>query len=748
MKKIISSTLFFFAFLPVILAQSPDFSWAYNYGGIGGIGGAAGMAADKNGNIYMIGDFEVTSINFGGINLPDCPGVSGQNFCLVKFDSTGNTIWARNACGDFSYVLPVSVSADPSGNVFVTGYFHGDSVSFGNVTIRNSFSTGLYDNLFIVKYNSGGDVLWAKCATCTGLSGSCRGNSVANDSEGNIYATGNFSCPYLVFDSDTIFNADAGGFDTEDFFILKLNPSGNVTWVKSIGGTGSDEGNGISINGTNLCITGYFGSPTVSFQGIILTNASPANPYKNLFIARFDTAGNVIWAAGNQTQGNSYGVAIASNPDGHVYITGNFGSSTMIIGNDTLINPIGGTDFNIFTTVFDASGHPVWAKAPEEYYEAQVNSISVDSYGNFYIIGRYGSGDIRFDSVIMRNAYEGYDDIFIVKYSKEGNVIWAKSVGGVNNDFGEGITNFNGSVYIAGMFWSYNITFGGIPLTGHGTPDYNDDIYVAKLSGLCTAATILQQPQSQFQLVGKTATFTVVASGPPQISYQWYHNGYPISGATQPSFTTWELTPGNDGDTFYCSVSNCSYSNTVNTIIDTLEVCSGGHLFIYPDDPSFRPGDTIRFTGVTDGSSPYSFQWYKNGKEIHGATGKDYTTPILSMSDTGTIYYCRMINCKDFDTLRSNYVVLKLIPIGIDELQKGAGMSLEVFPNPTRDRIYVTCSQPMLEVKILDLIGQVVCQASDPEEKFSFAPEKPGIYFIVVKTKSGTVVRKFVKSSS
>ena len=745
MKKILNTTILFFAFLPFIVAQSPDFFWAHNYGGIGGVGGSAGMAADGNGNIYMIGDYATSSIVFGGVTLSDCPGTTGQNMCLVKFDTLGNTIWARNACGDFGYLLPTGVATDQSGNVCVTGYFDDDSVTFGNTTIRNPFSTGLYDNIFVVKYNSGGNVLWAKSAGANGLNGSCRGNGVATDAEGNTYVIGDFSSQYLIFDSDTIFNADVGGFGTEDFFVLKLDPSGNVIWVKSIGGSSSEEGNGISVNGTNLYITGYFGSPTISFQGIILENASQTYPYANLFIARFDTAGNVIWAVANQTQGNSYGVGIASNPDGRVYITGNFGSNLMVFGNDTLINPIGGNDYNIFTTVFDASGHPVWAKAPEEQYEVRVQGISADSNGNFYIIGRYGSDEIRFDSVVMRNAYGGYEDIFIVKYSAEGNVIWAKSVGAEDNDFGEGITNFDGSVYFTGMFWSYDITFGGIPLTGHGSPDYNDDIYVAKLSGVCIPATIFQQPQNQFQVAGKTVTFTVVALGPPQIYYQWFRNGYPITGATQSSFTTWPLTSGYNGDTYYCAISNCSYSNTVNTIVDTLEVCTGGSLFIDPISPVFRVGESVSFTGYVSGSPPYSYQWFKNGTEIPNANNIDYTTPILTLSDTGNIYYCRIINCRDMDTSQSNHVVIRHTPIGFEELQGNAGIDLNVYPNPTRDQVYIICSQEIQEIKIIDLIGNVVLRERDPEQKFSFSPENPGIYFIVVETKKGIVVRKFIK---
>jgi hypothetical protein len=747
MKNIITLAIFCSAFIAVVSAQSPDFTWANNYGGIGGVGGAAGITADKDGNIYMIADYATESIDFGSIHLVNCPGTTGQNVCLVKFDDNGNALWARNACGDFNYLLPVSVTTDQEGNVYMTGYYEGDSVTFGSVTIRNPFSTGLYDNLFIVKYNSGGNALWARTAGGSGLLGSCRGTAIAADPEGNAYAAGYYSSHYLVLGNDTIFNTDPDPYGlTDDFFIAKLDPSGNITWVKNFGGTGSDQGNSISVNGSNLYLTGYYGSQTISFQGIVLHNFSADYPYANLFITRFDTAGNIVWAKGVQTEGNSYGVGITSNTAGKVYITGNFGSTQMIIGSDTLINHVGGSDFNLFTAVYDASGNPLWAKAPEEGYKAVVKGISTDSYGNFYIAGMYSSDKIRFDSITMMNDYGGYYDILVVKYSEEGNVLWAKSVGGDDEDFGEGITVYGENTYITGMFWSYNITFGGILLTGHGTPDYSDDIYVAGLSGSCTGPTITSQPQDQYQVTGGTVTFHVQATGSPEIRYQWYRNGYELTGAEESSYTTWPLTSSNNGDTYYCAVSNCSYSNTVNSRVATVEVCTGGDVYIYPWDGAFRVDDTLTFTANTYGTPPFNLQWYRNGTEIPGASDSAYTTPPLVLSDTGTIYTCRIINCRDLDTTMSNHAVLRLIHVGIDD-RDGTGIRLSVYPNPARNKVFIDCSEKMDEIEVFDPLGKRVLQNENAGKNFSFMLDKPGIYIVSVKTREGIINRKLVMTN-
>lgn len=333
MKKSIHTLILFFSLIQVINAQSPDWSWVKTAGWIGGVGGSERIACDNNGNIYAAGDFASPSITFGSITLTNASWNKNSTLCLVKYDSTGNVLWAKTAFGHFNYIKPNSIAADKTGNIYVAGYFNGDSAIFGNVALRNPFKTGLYDNMFIVKYDATGKVLWGKCADGKNYIGSCYANGVAADSSGNVYVVGNFSSLNIIFKNDTLLNSDKNLSADNDIFILKFGSAGNLIWAKSQGGLGGDIANSIANNGSSIYLTGNFTSKTLSLGTITLNNVDTTKYHNNVFISKMDTAGNVIWAESNKTNGNSVGVGIASSPNGLIYLTGTFDCSKIVFGN-------------------------------------------------------------------------------------------------------------------------------------------------------------------------------------------------------------------------------------------------------------------------------------------------------------------------------------------------------------------------------------------------------------------------------
>src|SRR5258706_6575866 len=92
-----------------------------------------------------------------------------------------NWLWARAATG---VAEGLSVATDASGNVFVTGYFVSDSITFGTTTLVNAGATNT--DIFLAKYDGNGNVLWAKSAGGTPVDvGWC----VATDASGNVFIT-------------------------------------------------------------------------------------------------------------------------------------------------------------------------------------------------------------------------------------------------------------------------------------------------------------------------------------------------------------------------------------------------------------------------------------------------------------------------------------------------------------------------------------------------------------------------------
>ncbi|MEO8086804.1 MAG: FlgD immunoglobulin-like domain containing protein [Bacteroidota bacterium] len=385
----------------------------------------------------------------------------GTDIFVVKYSPSGNVLWATSAGGSTDDV-GYGISTDAGGNVVVTGLFASPSITFGNTTLTLA---GNYD-IFVVKYSPSGNVLWA---TSAGGTYNDVGYGISTDTAGNVFVTGNFSSPSITFGSTTLTNA--GSYK---IFVAKYDASGNAVWATSAGGTGWDYGNGISTDADgNVLVTGSFKSPSITFGSTTLTNTGGG--YDDFFVVKYDTAGNVVWAESAGGTGIELGTGVSTDAGGNVVVTGYFYSPSIIFGSSTLTNA-GGSD--IFVVKYSPSGNVVWAvRAGGTDYDA-AKSIATDAVGDVFVSGEFSSS-ITFDSTTLTNA--GFYEIFAVKYDISGNVVWATNAVGTSSSDGTGIsTDASGNVLITGIFYNSSITFGGTTLTNAG----NFDMFVAKLDNI------------------------------------------------------------------------------------------------------------------------------------------------------------------------------------------------------------------------------------------------------------------------
>ena len=159
------------------------------------------------------------------------------------------------------------------------------------------------------------------------------------------------------------------------------------------------------------------------------------------------------------------------------------------------------------------------------------------------------------------------------------------------------------------------------------------------------APTISAPPDNQSVVAGKTATFSVQASGSGTLSYQWKKNGTDIpTNATSSSYTTPAASIADNGAKYSVSVSNSVGTVTSNTA--TLEVVAkavAATITTQPADQSVLTGQTATFLVKAAGTS-LSYQWKKNGADIPGATSSSYTTPATTLADNGTKYLVNVSN--------------------------------------------------------------------------------------------------------
>ena len=144
---------------------------------------------------------------------------------------------------------------------------------------------------------------------------------------------------------------------------------------------------------------------------------------------------------------------------------------------------------------------------------------------------------------------------------------------------------------------------------------------------------ILEQPQSVTVTSGRSATFTVLASGTPAPTYQWRLDGNDIAAATGPSLTVDTVTPASAG----------AYSVVVQNIVGPVTSADAVLAVIVPPSITTQPqsqtmdlGASVTFRVVAAGDAPLSFQWQKNGGNIAGATGDSFSIAGVQASDAGS----------------------------------------------------------------------------------------------------------------
>jgi hypothetical protein len=149
-----------------------------------------------------------------------------------------------------------------------------------------------------------------------------------------------------------------------------------------------------------------------------------------------------------------------------------------------------------------------------------------------------------------------------------------------------------------------------------------------------TAPSITTQPTSVTVKKGATASFKVVASGTTPLKYQWYDaNNSPITGATSATYTTPPTTDADNGRFFYVNVSNTAGSVSSNNAY--LTVVDPPVIYQQPQSLVVTAPALATFEVSAQGTWPMTYQWYKNGLAITGATNYGYTTTETTTADNG-----------------------------------------------------------------------------------------------------------------
>lgn len=262
---------------------------------------------------------------------------------------------------------------------------------------------------WVLKFDSNSNLQWSKTY---GGSEDDRGHKITQSQDGG-YAILGYS-----YSSDQDVTENAG---LQDYWLAKLDVSGNIIWQKSFGYSGLDSGisftqtqdNGFLLVGV-LDVTASGGAGNTK-----MNNAKHAGG--DYWAIKLDSSGNIQWSKyyGGSFTDTPYDV-IQTADNGYL-IAGSSDSNDVDISNN-----LGEYDFWIIKIA--STGELLWEKnfGGSEIDEAR--SIASTNDGNYIIVG-----DTRSNNQDVSQNFGGAD-VWVIKISPTGELIWEKSFGGSNFD--------------------------------------------------------------------------------------------------------------------------------------------------------------------------------------------------------------------------------------------------------------------------------------------------------------------------
>jgi hypothetical protein len=391
---------------------------------------------------------------------------------LAKYNSNGNCEWFQKIAGSDDDVARYIIT-DVGGNVYVAGEFISDTLFFNNgILLTNNSNT----DAFIAKYNKNGACQWAE---------KIAGNlddynfGIALDANSNVYVAGHYNSDTLNFNNSKSLNNNG----IYDGFIAKYNKNGVCQWAEKIAGNDNDEAYSITIDSIgNIFVAGYYYSDTLYFNNEkFLTN----NGNTNIFLAKYNESGICQWTEKiSDCGGFGYNITIEVND--YIYVTGCYKSNKMEFNNNISLSSFSGVGSDAFIAQYNENGICQWAEKISGHIAAFAYDLAVDRKKNVYVVGYYDSPSLNFNNGITLSNSNRSDSYF-AKYNSNGICQWAEKISGSDIDDAYSIAvDSSDNIYLTGNFSSPTIMFNNNKLL-----DINDyyDVFIAKYSPILNSVS-------------------------------------------------------------------------------------------------------------------------------------------------------------------------------------------------------------------------------------------------------------------
>ncbi|MBL7922310.1 MAG: T9SS type A sorting domain-containing protein [Bacteroidia bacterium] len=737
-KYVRITTISIFFICHLIQAQQPNFQWAKAFtttSASTGVCRSNDVAVDFSGNVLSTGYFSgIVDFDPGAGTYTLLP--SGLSTYITKLDASGNFVWVKQFIGATSGGAGNALTTDVNGNVYIAGNFE-STVDFDPGPGTFNLTSAGNKDIFICKLDANGNFLWAK--RIGGNSISLPGDGVESiklDTFGNVYTTGYFS-------GTVDFNPGSGSYNltsigSSDVYISKLDANGNFLWARTFGSTSGDEGYSIDTDQwNNVYVTGQYRT-TVDFDAGLGTYTLTSNGNTDVFITKYSSAGNFIWAKAFGGIIADKGSAINIDNTGNVITTGYFTYTTDFDpGPATFtMNPVSLGAKDIFVSKLDSAGNFIWAKSMGgNGGDDEGFSVVTDSQRNIYSTG-YFNADADFDpsAATYTLNYQSFSEIYISKLDSLGDFVWALLISGNNNERSKSmVLDQYESIYTCGYFggaFGGSVDFDPSPATFSIASSGSDEAaFIQKLSPPCSApaSPVNVTPVSNQTLCeNSTTTLSSTASG----TISWFTTPTGTSSIATGSVITFS-SPSAGIYTFYVEATTCTVS-AIRTAI-TITVHPTPTLTTITSNTIICAGESA--TLIVSGGDTY----------LWAPTVSNNSIAIVSPSTT-TIY---TVNASNNFNCNSTITIALNVNACVD-ITENAGhlFNIKFYPNPSNEFITIESEKNFNTISIKDLLGReliTITNNSGNIYRLGIADLLPGAYFISLNNENTTITYKIIK---
>jgi hypothetical protein len=518
--------------------------------------------------------------------------------------------------------------------------------------------------------------------------------SITLDKDDSFYIFGYTLSSDLPTSSNSFQDSLKGSYDA---FIAKFDSSGNHIWSTYIGGSNVDIASSIKTTFDNhLILVGYsnssdFPTTTGAFQ---INNAGQYD----VFIIKMDTSGQIIWSTLFGGMGGELGIDASIDLNNNIIVGGQTNSSNFPYTTGAFQPlPLGGND--AFVAKFNPSGQLLWATCYGGTSTEDAHAITSDYENNVIITGMSNSNDLTVSTNALQTFNNGFFDIYIAKFSANGNFIWGTYFGGTNYDdvYGIHCDSLN-NLYLAGR----------------------------------TASVDFETTANAFQ--------TTKNNGIDACIFKLSTDGNLI----------WSTYLGGDGDDFADRIyvdKNNNVTTLINTISDTLSLIADTIFTNYPLnfekvyiatlDSSGTPIWTSYFGGGNIDKA-YDFKIASGGKLFFTGTSQSTNLPTTNNAYQSNINtyidsYIGIIESTLFFTDTTS------LNSSINHLNNT--FDIFIYPNPVNEYFCIKELDDDFEIRIISAKGEILMNKKSSENCTEIKNLAPGLYIAEI-SKDGNIIRK------